>query len=84
MESIYRNTHITHKAFWMPLAAERRDVVVHDWSLTAPTLWRKHVKIVLPGQNTHRGVNEQLPQTHHEIFYEGLHIYHIKLLTADV
>ena len=41
-------TYPANKAISMPLTVQSRDIILHNWSVTTPTLGCKHIKIIIP------------------------------------
>jgi len=41
-------TYPANKAIGMPLTVQSRDIILHNWSVTTPTLGCKHIKIIIP------------------------------------
>ena len=41
-------TYPANKAIGMPLTVQSRDIILHDWPVTAPTFGCKHIKIIIP------------------------------------
>lgn len=37
-----------NKAISMPLTVQSRDIILHNWPVTATTFWCKHIKIIIP------------------------------------